>query len=570
MNGRPFMTRFAACLAFVALLSPVARHAAAAEPETIQLPPMIVETSTEKVRWLYASGSGTEFLSRCSIATTRRYAEAWLKKMQLLRTLVPPAFLAQMDVPAVMVLYAQDLKEGVSPEIQRQLREVQADQNTGRRPGSPGPTRVGYAPNLRLNDRDMHASFVYIDEARFEPKTLIVAPKYLRYLLERRVPLLPAWLIEGVDRTYVNADLVTAPITFPPFVWIHRWDSDALARDAQMPRALLPAVELFSPLALSQESDRHPRRVEIMTSQVELFFRWAVDSGGPHRDALWKFAERAAVEPVTEEVFEACFGFGFSELRDRLSDYLPRAVRESPRTDPGKLAPLPPLDVRPATPHEIARLRGEWERLAIGHVQRDLPQVRELYAEQARRTLRKAFEAGDRDPRLLATMGLCEIDAGNEAGAREFLEPAIDAGVVRPRAYFEVARLRFTELRRAHPTRLFTYAELAPVFAPLRQAATQAPPLPEVYTLFAEAWVRSGSQPSREDWALLETGARYFPHRPAVAFPLALVFASRGLKAPTEAILAAAEDYIADDAMRTRFAELRAVLAAPPKPAGAR
>jgi hypothetical protein len=564
------MFRPTACLALAVFLVPVPRLAAVGESETIQLPPMIVETTTEKVRWLYASGSGTEFLSRCSVATTRRYAESWLKKMQLLRTLVPPAFLAQMDVPAVIVLYAQDLKEGVSPEIQRQLRAAQNDQNAGRAPDAPGSLRINYAPNLRLNDRDMHASFVYIDEARFDAKTLIVAPKYLRYLLERRVPLLPAWLVEGVDRTYVNADLVKAPITFPPFVWIHRWDSEALARDAQLPRALLPAVELFSPRALSQESDRHPRRVEIMTSQVELFFRWAVDSGGPHREALWKFAERAAVEPVTEELFEACFGFGFSELRDRLSDYLPRAVRESPRTDPGRLPPLPPLDVRPATPHEIARLRGEWERLAIAHVQRDLPQVRELYAEQARRTLRKAFEAGDRDPRLRATMGLCEIDAGNEAGAREFLEPAIDAGVVRPRAYFEVARLRFAELRRAHPTRQFTYAELAPVFAPLRQAATQAPPLPEVYTLFAEAWVRSGALPAREDWALLETGARYFPRRPAVAFPLALAFASRGLKSRAEAILAAAEDYIADDTTRTRFAELRAILTAPAKPADTR
>lgn len=535
----------------------------AAEAETVELPPMIVEEKAESVRWLYASDGTTEFLSRCSLSTTRRYAEAWIRKLQLLRTLVPPAFLAKTDVPTVMVLYAQDLKQPVSAEIQRQLRTLQAEQATLPSADRPGRVHVGFAPNLRLNDRDMHASFVYIDEARFDAKTLIVAPNYLRFLLERRAPLLPGWLIEGIDRTYRNADLVKAPISFPPFIWTQRWDSEALIRDPQSSRALLPAGELFSPLVLGREADRHPRRVEIFLAQVELFIRWAVDSGGPNREALWKLAARAAEEPMTEEMFEACFGFGFSELRDRLSDYLPRAVQESPRVDPGSLT-SPRLEVRPATPSEVARLRGEWERLAIGHVRRSLPEVRELYAEQARRTLRKAYDAGERDPRLLATMGLCEIDAGNEAGAREFLEPAVNAGVVRPRAYLEVARLRLADLRRGHPPeRLFTYAELAPVFDPLRQAAKQAPPLPEVFMLMAEAWVRCVAAPDREDIALLELGEKYFARRPLVGFSLALFHLRYGKRDRAEALLATGEDYLDDEATRTRFTELRAFLADP-------
>ena len=38
------------------------------------------------------------------------------------------------------------------------------------------------------------------------------------------------------------------------------------------------------------------------------------------------------------------------------------------------------------------------------------------YLEQARRTLKRGYDRDERDPRLLAVLGLCEIDAGNDAG----------------------------------------------------------------------------------------------------------------------------------------------------------
>ena len=44
------------------------------------------------------------------------------------------------------------------------------------------------------------------------------------------------------------------------------------------------------------------------------------------------------------------------------------------------------------------------------------PELAPKYLEQARRTLRRAYDRGERDPRLLAVLGLCECDAGNETG----------------------------------------------------------------------------------------------------------------------------------------------------------
>jgi hypothetical protein len=532
----------------------------------VELPPMMVEESISSAPWYYVNAGGTEFLSRCSPSTTQNLVEGWLAKMQLVRVLVPEEFLARMDMPTVFVLYAQDLQQTVSAEIQRELQGREGRGDAARGGG------VNIAPSMRLSDRDMHASIAYIDEALFDASTMSVSVNHVRYLLNGRVPELPAWLVEGIDRTYRRADFVMSPITLGPLVWNNHSESAALASDASRPRAVLPANELFAGAATRGGESRHPRRIESKASTQELFFRWAVVSGGKMREALWKFAARAAEVPITEEIFEADFGFGFSELRDRLSDYVPKAVEETTRIEHGRLPPLPPIEVERATPNQVARVRGEWERLAIGHVQRRLPQAREPYIAQARRTLRRAYDAGDRDPRLLATMGLCEIDAGNERAAREFLEPAAALGVVRPRAYFELARLRFSELRRGAPEgKLFSYTEVAPMIEPLRRAVTQAPALPEVFMLLGEAWACCDLSPNAEEFAELEKGARLFWRRPAVGYAVALALARHGKTGEAAAVLDRTTGHVMDDGTRASIARLRGeLIAAPAQPAAER
>jgi hypothetical protein len=552
-----------ACLALGVLAAGLAPHArAAAAPArnpgpAVELPPMMVEESVSSAPWLHVEVGGAEFLSRCSDSTTRQFVEAWLEKMQLVRALVPEEFLGRTDAPTVLVLYAQSLQQTVSAEIQRELQAGESRAGAASR-----GERVNIAPNMRLADRDMHASIIYIDESQFNAAGLSISPSHVRFLLRGRVPDLPAWLIDGAERAWRDADFVLDPITLSPLVWLNPRESGALAGDALRPRALLPAGELFAPELARTVENQHPRRAEIRAAQQELFFRWAIASGGATREALWKFVARAAEGPATEEMFEACFGFDYAELRDRLSDHLPKAVGDPAWVRPGALPPLPRFEVARATPNQIARIRGEWERLAIGHVQRRLPEVREPYIAQARRTLRRAFDAGDRDPRLLATMGLCEIDAGDPAGARPYLEPAVAGGVARPRAYFELARLRFAALTRDAPeSRRWPYTELAPILQPLQRALAQAPVLPEVCGLLAEAWARCELAPSEAELAELALGARFFARRPAVAYPTALAFARHGRAAEAVAVLAAAAGYAADDETLAGMTRLRAELA---------
>jgi len=533
----------------------------AASPSTVvSLPPMMVEESTSSVPWLYVRAGDTEFLSRCSSGTTRQLVEAWLTGMQLVRVLVPEEFLGRMDVPSVFVLYSQDGEQTVSAEIQRELQA----RDERRRPGDfESGARVDIALSMRLTDRDMHASIAYIDEAQFGEAVLSVAPGHVRYLLEARVPKLPAWLMEGIERAYRGADVVQEPITLGPLTWGNRSESAALAADPARPRALLPAGELFAIDPVRTAEYRHPRRVETRAAQQELFFRWAMVTGGATRAAFWTFAARAAEEPVTEEMFEACFGFGFSDLRDRLSDYLPKTVEAMPRIRPGRLPPLPDFEVERATQSQVARVRGEWERLAIGYVQRRLPEVREPYIAQARRTLRRAYDAGDRDPRLLATLGLCEIDAGEEENARRYLEPAVAGGVRRPRAYFELARLRFADLQRGAPeTKRHSFTELAPVITPLQQSLQQAPPLAEAAQLLGEAWARCEVSPNAAEFTELETNARRFAPQPKVTYALALALARHGRTAAAAAVIDASVPYPVDDDTRDAITRLRGELSA--------
>ncbi len=563
LMGRGVRRKFFWMLGIVALgVFPPANAAesSVASAPAVLLPPMLVEESKSSAPWFYVNVGGTEFLSRCSENTTEEFVYAWLARMQLMRVLVPEEFLAHTDIPAVCVLYAQDLDQRLSAEIQHELEAAAKGKGD-----SPDGARVNLAPNMRLGDRDMHATIVYIDEATFQGAQLGISSSHVRYLLQGRVPDLPAWLVEGVERVWRGAEFTVDPITLRPLLWHSQDESEELASDAMRPRALLPASELFASDLARAKENQNPRRLQTRAAEQELFVRWALASGEATHAALWRFAARAAEGPVTEESFEACFGFDFAELRDRLSDYLPSAVANSKRIDPGTLPDLPRFKVARATPNEIARVRGEWERLAIWHVQRRLPQAREPYIAQARRTLRRAYHAGDHDPRLLAIMGLCEIDAGNPAGAREFLEPALEGGVVRPSAYYEVARLRFAELRNGAPeTKRFSAAELAPVIQPLQRALTQAPPLAEVFVLLAETWARCDESPGAVDFAELGTGARLFARRPSVAWPIAQAFARHGKKAEAITVLDACAACLTDEKTSAGITRLRAELSAPP------
>jgi hypothetical protein len=326
-------------------------------------------------------------------------------------------------------------------------------------------------------------------------------------------------------------------------------------------RPLLPLAEFFAG-DLSQTDPTLGAALSLWQAQAALFIRWGLgDRGAPRRAALWKFVERSAVEPVTEALFQECFGFDFTTAQRQLSEHLATAMRERLVLRPAQRPRLPDYPLRAADEVEIARMKGDWERLEIAFVKSQFPTLTQKYLEQARRTLRRAYDNGSRDPRLLAVMGLCEVDAGNDAGAREFLEDAsARTKTLRARARFELARLRFAALRAevggAGPR--LTIDQARGVLTPLLATREQEPPLAEVYTLIADVYALCDEPPTRDQLAVLEAGVRTFPRDTELVHRTAELNVRHGFLDTARWLITLGITLAPDDAARARFEALQA------------
>jgi hypothetical protein len=178
------------------------------------------------------------------------------------------------------------------------------------------------------------------------------------------------------------------------------------------------------------------------------------------------------------------------------------------------------------------------------------------------------FERGERDPRLLAALGLYEREAGNVKGARVLLEVAAQAKVVRPRAYLELARLRYAEAlqKPAGADGRLDVNQARSVLEPLLTARAQSvpPPAPEVYELIAEVWARSAVAPTRENLAVLGEGVAAFPYRAELIYRTASLYARTGFPKEAAALVAHGLQIAYEPADKTRFETLQAALAASP------
>jgi hypothetical protein len=522
------------CSLALACMSPwsVLTLAAAEETadEVMSLPPLLVEERLRPLRWRYLQAPWLEVLSLCDDAVTREFVRRAHELDQVLeQLLLPMRFRGTSSVRDIQVLFNEDLSRAKSQEVMEEMlsRDNNEPPAESRLPGTAAGTlppwqrrRVFFLPNLRLSDMDATAIFAAMRETDPNFAQFTFVADRIRYLLERRVPALPDWFVVGTVRLYEQTQLGPDGITIEPMQWTSEAETRALASDENHPRTLWPMQHLLEvprPAASAGESEL----ALVWRAQCALFVRWAVaENSGARREALWTLVDRLEHEPLSDESFRSCFGgLSLADVRDQLSDYLPQAVaqrlvlRAAKAGDPAELKP------RAATTVEIARIRGEWERMQIGYVKQRFPELMEKYIGQARATLDNAYAAGERDPQLLAIIGLTECDAGNPAGARAYLEAAARASVVRPRVYMELARLRFTDQAAiAGDEGRFSPAQVALILEPLRQARAMQPPLVEALGVLAETLSRATEAPSTEDLSWLSEEVAKFPH----ASPLVL------------------------------------------------
>ena len=554
---------------------------AAESNDAVTLPPFIVEEASKGPPWRYTEMPGFEILSRCRDRTTRELALAHYRLHRLLELLLPERLQLAFAAPKAIIFYDEALQPAASQEViasmMRRATKEQAPVDLGaldlgrfglRGAPSASSRRISFLPNLRLWDRDEMAVFAIVRDGGYDADRLVLTGDYVSYLLLNRTPALPWWFVSGVLRLYELTDYESKALTIHPITWISEEETDAVKHEPKTATAPLPLAEFFSsgPPAATPENEA---RRKLWIAQGTLFLRWALDGRTPaQREAFFEFVVHATTG-VTPAAFQRCFGVDFAAADVQLAAYLPTAVRKTVTLRPAHPLVPPPIELRDASEVDIARIKGDWERLEVGFVRAHTPELTDKYLEQARRTLHRAYDRDGRDPRLLAALGLCECDAGDDAAAREFLEAAARLGPLRPRAGYELARLRLAAAA-AKPEGAgdrLSVDQVKSVFTPLFAVREAAPPLPEVYELIAKVWACSAVPPTRGHLAVLDEGVRLFPRHSSLVYQTAALFADNGFPAEGAEYVRLGVLFTADAAERERFTSLKARLDAATVPA---
>jgi len=541
--------------------------AGAAEGRAIVLPPFLVEETARPLRWRYAEVAGWELLSSCADRLTRELVSNHHRLHVLLGELVPPSLrFATTERQALLFVDSAQLPL-TSPEVLARLALTTAEQerldepavpiDDGRLRRRPPPPRYTFLPNLRLWDRDSGTLFAIVKESEFDARRVALTADYVAYLLRNRLPELPPWYVSGVLTVFSRARFTEDALTLDRLDWPPKPGIAVLKGGPEANRDLLPLADFFAGSSLGDQAQGEA--LSPWQAQAALFIHWGLGGrGAPRRAALWKLVERAAVEVVTETLFQECFGLDFATAHRQMTEHLREAMSDRLVLRPAERLRLPDYPLRVASDVEVARIKGDWERLEIGYVTAQFPVLGPKYVEQARRTLRRAYDGGSRDPRLLAVMGLCEVDAGNDSAAREFLEAAAAGGQsLRPRAWYELARLRFAALGARREGAGLTSDQAGGVLTPLLAAREQSPPLAGVYELIAEVWTASAQAPTRDQLAVLEQGVRLFPRRTDLVYRTAELNVRHGFTETARWLIALGLALAPDAAARARFEVLQ-------------
>ncbi len=544
----------------------VVRSVAGAGP-VVELPPYVVETNLDVMPWTYMRAPGVEVISRCSEVTTELLLSHHFRLHEMLAIMLPEELRVKLDVPTAYVLFNEATQPGMAREVLEEVRKRQ-----GR-----AAVNIGGLANYRFHDRDAVTIFFIINEHEFSQGRLSLTADYVRYMLESRTPSLPLWFIDGMMEVYRSTLLESAAplfatsatimdrvpegsFTIRPLQWVSETETHAVKRNVRQKREFLPLGELFT----ASPAAREPARAALGRSESALFIRWALHESGPdsRRAALWTFVSRASRQPVTEAMFRECFGLDYATAENQLLDYLPVAVKSTIYLKTGKLFELPGIETREATDGEVSRIKGGLDRLEVTYVKGVYPELTGRYLQQARRTLRKAYDKGDRDPRLLAELGLCECDAGDDVAARPFLDAATRRKVVRPRAYYELARIDYEELLTRVPGGKFTIDEAGIVLRPLNTALQQSPQLPEIYELLSDVWLRTAARLSAAQLQVLDEGVRNFQWRTRLIYSTALLNSLNGRPTEARAYIDQGLAIATPPKERELFLKLQAVIAA--------
>jgi hypothetical protein len=561
---------FAALLLLAAPFGSAAGQTVAENKEPIVLPDLKVTSSAELPpleSWHYARVGSFEVLSNASAKTTRSLLADFALFTRAL-TLVWPAPLKPVAASTI-ILCGKGAKFDAFPPA----GAVKDD---------------AIVPSVFLRNReqiaivvDVESDRTAIDSSNLQIDTAGSAEyeidhyrqlyrEYVRYLLSQSQARAPAWVEEGLAQIIMDIDLDDTRLIYGK-VDTNRGaatgggavgtddvdpttNADAVVGEQPFNvvlqhRRFIPFDQFFAITSDSPEA-RNPLGNNLWAKQAYAFVHFCMFGENlRYQQALTTFIGRLAREPVSEELFKECFKTDYKGMAYELRGYLLHTKHKYQRYALQKGDQLTPKDIelREATPAEIALIKGDALRLG-GHL------------DTALAAYRGGYLRGAREPALLAGMGVTESSLNHADRARELLELSVKAGVKRPTAHVELARLRLAAAG-AGGTKL-TVAQMGLVLTPLFEARKLPPPLPETYELIAAAWAQSAVAPKPENLAVLDEGIRAFPRNSDLLYRSAQLYRQAGVQATATSIAKLGLRFATDPAAKARFEELLATLPA--------
>ncbi|MBI5767589.1 MAG: hypothetical protein HZA93_07325 [Verrucomicrobia bacterium] len=495
------MRRFVSSAAIFAVLSLLAAGRAADSapiaPGVVELPKFEVTDSRilpQPESWRYASIPGFEVISKVSERETKRFMNDFLLLQEAVEVLMPGLGKPNIFVPTSLILC------GRGDSFNRFIPSDRGDDRY--RTNSlffddpeRGAIVVDFAlSELQLNDN----STIEADPYRGFYK------EYFRHLIRHQMmgSKPPAWFEEGLAEMFSAIDFSKKWVTFGQIGDGFGGGKDNDFNQMLSQRALMPLGEMFARETIT--TDR------FWSAQCYAFVHMCLYGRGmKYQKGFLKFLTRLGQELPSETLFQECFGMSMKDMALELRGYLGFTDHKYMQFTAKKgqeLPSPPPFALREATEAEAGRIVGGALRLA-GH------------GEAAHLALIAPYIRGSREPELLAALGLDERLAGNTDRAKKFLEAAMKAKAPRPKAYLELARIRYAAVNQALASRedkRLGEAQAADVLEPLAAARSVPPPMAEIYELAAEVLGRSTKKPSKEDLRFINEGVSKFSRRPVL------------------------------------------------------
>lgn len=557
--------RFALLIASAASLASASRAQEPSAPVTL---PAYVVTDARDLppaeKWRYTRLGPLEIISSASEGKTRHLVRDFARFCQALELVWPDVQRANARLD-VLILCDRGEFAGFNPAPASGTAAAPATLTLR----AAGHTAIVLDLQTKMMDPGASASLLPTDagaeitDSRTADRHRQLFRAYVRLLLSSAQPRAPAWFEEGLAQLLMSMQITDREVTVGELQNPnHTLDPDGrptpvqdLDFNAVLGRGrMLPMEQLLGTAHDSAEA--RSTQGNMWSKQAYAFVHWGLyGDQGKHQKEFVTFLARLHRQPLSEELFKRTFQCSYKDMALTLLGYAEATSHRiaGVKAQKGQKLPLAPVfDLRDATESEAARLKGETllaaDQLAL-----------------ARQAMALPYRRGERDPALLAAIGLLELRANEPTAARKFLELAASGKTTNSRALVELARLRLDEALApaAGPASPLTPTQLAAVLTPLFAARAHPPVTLELYSLIAGAWEQSAVPPEPAHLVVLDEGVKLYPREARFIQRCAVLKLRAGATADAAALIALGLQHADTDELRARFTDLQAKLPAP-------